>query len=550
MADADTTTLVVRMHDPGSRAMVAPLLAAHLGAESIVMLVRDHELGVLVPAPGFAPTLRGGGAWRSFLLRCDQCGRHDGEVDLPADALRRALAVAAETLVVVLIGGAPVPARVDALERLMPLLAAVLMGEYRVAAAAAEVSEAQGVAQQAATLARALDVARAESVRLNERLREEHRRKDDFLAMLAHELRNPLTPLVTSIELLQLGALDDRATARQLEVMTRQIGQLSRLVEDLLDVSRVSRGRSDLRREVVDLVQLARDALEAARPVLDARGHQVVFDARGSRIVVEADPVRIRQVFANLLHNAAKYTDAGGNVAMRVRQEGGEGVVEVEDDGLGIGPDMLPKVFDLFVQAPVSLQRAQGGLGIGLTLVRSLVELHGGHVTAESPGLGQGSRFTVRLPLARADAVALTVGPQAAPTADSRAERALRVLVVDDNQDAANTLTLMLEMLGHHVHVAYSGASVLHIAADLNPDLVLLDIGLPQLDGYEVARRLRRVVRRDAWFVAITGYGTEDDQRRAREAGFDEHKVKPIVLKDVQALVLHVQRRVALATTH
>ena len=547
--DGETGRLVVGLHDPAERAVVATELARRLGVDEFLLFVRDPELGVLIPAPGFAQTLRGGPSWRGLLRRCDEPGRHAAEVDLPRSSVRPALALAYASMTAILIGGSPVLERVAVLDLLMPLLAATFVAEHRVVAAAAEASEARGAAEQARALARALDDARAEGVRLNERLREEHRQKDDFLAMLGHELRNPLTPLVTSIELLQLGRLDAAAITRQLAVMSRQVGQLSRLVEDLLDVSRVSRGRIELRREPTELMLLVQDALEASRPLLEARQHDVRLHGEAADVVVDVDAVRIRQVLANLLHNAGKYTDLGGRIDVRVRVEGEEAIVEVEDNGFGIAPHMQPRVFDLFVQAPVSLERAQGGLGIGLTLVRSLVELHGGKVTVSSAGVGSGSRFTVRLPVANARAVPAPAVPRIAESPGGGA-RALRVLVVDDNQDAANALGIILELLGHRVQLAYSGATALQLAADLNPDLVLLDIGLPEMDGYEVARRLRRITRRGAVFVALTGYGTDDDRRRAREAGFDEHKVKPVSLDAVRALTERVERGVALTPLH
>jgi signal transduction histidine kinase/ActR/RegA family two-component response regulator len=545
--DGDTSALIVRLADPIGRAAMAGRVARSAGAHELVMLVRDPDVQVLLPAPGFPQTLCGGPRWRALLQRCaDETGRHAAIVDLPAGTQRDALALAQPSLTAVLIGGMPSPDRVAVFEALMPLLGAAFAAEQRVRVLTAEAVAARGAAEQAQMLAVALDAARAEGARLNERLREEHRRKDDFLAMLAHELRNPLTPLVTSIELLQLGSLDRAAVARQLDVMERQVTQLVRLVEDLLDVSRVSRGRIELRRVPVDLVELASEALDSSRPLLEARQQAVQLDVGVDCAIVDADAVRIRQVLANLLHNAAKYTDPGGRIELRVRRDETHAIVEVADNGLGIARDMLPRVFDLFVQAPVSLERAQGGLGIGLTLVRSIVELHGGSVSVSSPGLGQGSCFSVRLPLGAATP-ALAQEPPAVPLLQSRA---LRVLVVDDNQDAANALGLMLELLGHTVHRAYTGLAALQVAGELNPDLVLLDIGLPQIDGYELARRLRRITRRGAWFVAVTGYGTEEDKRRAREAGFDEHRVKPLAYEHLLAITRRLQDGVGVAPIH
>jgi signal transduction histidine kinase len=532
-----TVDLVVRLGLRTGRAEAAAALAERLGIEDFLLFVRDAALDVMIPAPGFPQTLRGGPIWREFLVRCRQPGRHAEIVDLPPGTSRPARALVTSGVGALLLGGTPHDDELRTIESLLPLVGAALDAEQQMIVAAAEALEARGAASSASTLASALEASRAEGARLNERLREEHLRKDEFLAMLAHELRNPLTPLVSSIELLQRGGLDPAAATRQFEVMARQVHQLARLVEDLLDVSRVSRGRIELRRNAIDVGTLVRDAMESSRPLLDARRHVIELSLPRDPVVVNVDPVRITQVVANLLNNAAKYTDPGGRIAVRVKRDGNQAAIDVEDNGLGISAEMLPRVFDLFVQAPVSLERAQGGLGIGLRLVRMLVELHGGHVTAESAGMNRGSRFTVFLP---APEGGLAPEARAVPStlAGRRDQvRPLRVLVVDDNRDAADTLALILEMTGNHVGIAYSGLKALQIAADLDPDLILLDIGLPELDGYEVARRLRRIARRHVWLVALTGYGSEEDKRRAREAGFDEHIVKPVGADTMQKIV-------------
>jgi CheY-like chemotaxis protein len=256
---------------------------------------------------------------------------------------------------------------------------------------------------------------------------------------------------------------------------------------------------------------------------------------------VRADGMRLFQVFANLIHNAAKYTDPGGRLAIDARREGGEAMVRITDNGIGISAEMLPRVFDLFAQASGSTDRAQGGLGVGLTLVRSLVELHGGSVAAESGGTGQGSSFVVRLPLA--PAVAPDERPAAIPAVAPAAARPLNVLVVDDNQDAADSMALTLRLMGHHAQTAYSGLAALQAAADLDADLILLDIGLPELDGHEVGRRLRRIAPRNAWFVALTGYGSDEDRRRSREAGFDEHVLKPLMPDALKSILSRAAAR-------
>jgi CheY-like chemotaxis protein len=354
--------------------------------------------------------------------------------------------------------------------------------------------------------------------------------------MLAHELRNPLTPLVTSIELIRRSG--GRATDKHLDIMSRQTRQLSRLVEDLLDVSRVSRGRIELRRHRLRLFEVVTDALEASRPFLESRQHRVEVSTTDATVEVDADNVRLTQVFANLLHNAGKYTDPGGTIRLDCGRSGEEAFVKVQDSGLGLEPAMRESVFDLFVQAPMSLARAQGGLGIGLTLVRALVELHGGRVEVASAGLGHGSTFTVRLPLATGVAA---VSADLPPDALHAPDRPVRVLVVDDNEDAANSMAEILRLMGHHAEVAFSGLKAMHIADDVEPDLVMLDIGLPEIDGYEVARRLRRSNRRRVRLVAVTGYGAESDKVRTREAGFDEHVVKPVMPETLAGIIERVR---------
>lgn len=545
-ATPGTAELLARLADPDRRVEAAAALARRLGAEELLLFVCDPVLEVLVPAPGLPQTIRGGRAWRSFLASCHEAGRQAGEVDLPPDAGRPALGLATGQVAAIFVGGAPGGEELDEVESLLPLLAASLRGELELALAHAEVASAREAANRAQALAAALEGARAEASRLNVQLHDEHRRKDDFLAMLAHELRNPLAPLVSSIELLRRRGGDARVLGDQLDVMTRQVGQLSRLVEDLLDVARVSHGQVDMRLEELRLRDALADAVEASRPVIDGRRHRVGVTLPEEPLWVRADRVRLTQVFANLLHNAAKYTDHGGRIDIEVKEEAGQAAVRVRDSGVGIDAETLPHIFGLFAQAPRARDRAQGGLGIGLTLVRSIVELHGGDVRAESAGIGQGSTFTVRLPLiaavsrsapaASAPATRGT-GRTAGAEEEAEVEHVLRVLVVDDNEDAADSLAEVLRMLGHDAEVSYSGMSALQMAGDLEADLVLLDIGLPDLEGYEVARRLRRMVPPDTRLVALTGYGSEEDKRLSRQAGFDEHVTKPLMVETLREVL-------------
>jgi PAS domain S-box-containing protein len=357
-----------------------------------------------------------------------------------------------------------------------------------------------------------------------ERLQEADRHKDEFLAMLAHELRNPLAPVRTALAIMKQPGAPAGDVGRVRDVMERQVQHMAQLIDDLLDVSRISRGRIELRKQVVDVAAVAGRAVEAVRPLLDERGHRLRVALPPGPLWLEADPVRLEQILTNLLSNSAKYTDPGGHIELAAERAGGEVVLRVKDTGIGIAPEMLPRVFDLFVQAERRLDRSRGGVGIGLTLVKRLAELHGGSVSAFSAGPGRGSEFTVRLPGAAGGPA-----PSAAPEAAGAAAPGRRVLVVDDNVDAADTLALLLRLAGHEVRVAYDGPSALGLAAEFRPQVVLLDLGMPVMDGYEVARRLRRqpglggVV-----LVALTGWGQEEERRLSRAAGIDHHLVKPI----------------------
>jgi signal transduction histidine kinase len=536
---SESVDLLVRLAAGTNRMDAARALARRLQVEDLIVLVRDQEVDALIPAPGFPPTLPGGSAWRSFVRACSIPGRHRAQADLPAGPLRPAVAVAAEDIAVIMLGGKPPEEELASLERFMPLLAFAFGAEQRAGIATAASSEAKHAARRIQALADGLEAARAEASKLNAELREEHRRKDDFLAMLAHELRNPLTPLVTSLEMIRLGNQDADAVRRHAGVMARQVRQLTHLVGDLLDVSRVSRGLIELRPEPLSLSDVIREAAEATRPLCDARGHGLEIGLPERAVYVNGDRVRLTQVFSNLLHNAAKYTEPGGRIVLSVERRDADAVVTISDNGIGIAPEVLPHIFELFMQAPVSIARAQGGLGIGLTLVYRLVALHGGRVQVESRGIGWGSTFTVCLPVCETPARSAERDAPA-KARPSPGNGAVRVLIVDDNEDAANVLAEIVSILGHHSQVAYSGLRALQMAADAEPDVVFLDIGLPGIDGYEVARRMRRTLPRHTRIVALTGYGGDDYSRRVREAGFDEHLVKPATMEAIEAVTSRV----------
>ncbi len=365
-----------------------------------------------------------------------------------------------------------------------------------------------------------------------ESLNEADRRKDEFLATLAHELRNPLAPVRNAVALLHAKgpAIPELQWAR--DVIDRQTRAMARLIDDLMDLSRINQGKIELRRERVELATIVQRAVETSRPLIDEMGHELVVTLPSRPVIMDADLTRLAQVFLNLLNNAAKFTERGGRIELRAKQQGSDVVVSVTDTGIGIPADKLPILFEVFSQVEGALSRSQGGLGIGLHLVKRLVEMHGGRVEARSAGPGQGSEFVARLPLIverHLPGPARDAGDQTVPTAD------LRILVVDDNQDAAESLAMLLKMMGNTVHMAHDGEAAMAAAEEFRPDVVLCDIGLPKLNGYEVCRQIRQ----QAWaaktiLVAVTGWGQDRDKRQAQEAGFDHHMVKPV---DLQALM-------------
>ena len=394
--------------------------------------------------------------------------------------------------------------------------------------------------------------AHIERVRASEALHEADRRKSEFLATLAHELRNPLAPIRNGLEIMRMGA-DKPGSALRLggvrAMMERQVGHMVHLINDLLDIARVSSGKLVLQMQPVDLRDVIVTAIETSKPLIDAAGHGLTVDLPLLPVPVDVDPVRISQVVSNLLSNAAKYTPHGGRIVLTARIEGDEAVVTVRDNGVGIAADMLAAVFEMFTQVARSIERANGGLGIGLSLVRRLVELHGGAVSAQSAGVGLGSSFAVRLPLMTA---ALVASPEPAPAGAQHGGQgvALQVLVADDNVDAAATLAALLEIAGHTVRVVHDGAAAVEEAARFQPDLVFLDIGMPFMDGYEAARRLRQLPALDGvMLVALTGWGTEEDRARSRAAGFDRHLLKPALPDDVEAVLAAATSATSAAAT-
>jgi signal transduction histidine kinase len=407
----------------------------------------------------------------------------------------------------------------------------------------AEVAERRRAEQRLSDLNGTLEQRVAERTRelqaSEARLLEEHRRKDEFLATLAHELRNPLAPVRNAVELLKRGELEASRQQWASTLIERQVRTLGRLIDDLMDVSRINQGRIELRREVLDLNEVLADAVESSRPVIEQAGHELVALMPGHDLLVHADRTRLAQAFMNLLNNAAKYTDPGGRIELAVMVERDKVTVQVRDNGIGIPPERLDDVFEMFSQVESALSRSRGGLGIGLSLTQRLVQMHGGTVRAYSEGVGYGSRFQVQLPLAvRTESAP---DPTAAPAPAEPA--GLRVLVVDDNVDAAETLAALLETMGHRTQQAHDGEAALQAVAAFDPDLVLLDIGMPKLNGYEVCRRLRAAGDRRV-IAAVTGWGQPEDLRNTAEAGFDHHLVKPLDVDQLSKVIGAVVPRV------
>lgn len=371
-----------------------------------------------------------------------------------------------------------------------------------------------------------------------DRLEEADRRKDEFIATLAHELRNPLAPICNGLQILNL-APNVAEAANIRAMMDRQLTHLVRLIDDLLDVSRVSQGKIDLRKEPVTAQTAVQTAIETARPLIEERKHSLTLTQPEDSLWIEADPTRLAQIVSNLLNNAAKYTPEGGAIELAVRQDGQDVIIAVTDTGLGIHEQMLPRVFEMFTQVHQKGDVVNGGLGIGLSLVKRLLEMHDGSISAESGGAGQGSRFTVRLPL-----TAKRPAQEQEPVdkKDAESQSALQVLVVDDNIPSAQTIGWMLELIGHTPTLAHDGPEAIKVARSLNPDVILLDIGLPGMTGYEVCRTLRQEPEfADTLFVAQTGWGQDKDKNEAFAAGFDHHLVKPVNMQQFSELLKDVE---------
>ena len=365
------------------------------------------------------------------------------------------------------------------------------------------------------------------------------RRKNEFLAILAHELRNPLAPISNSVSILAAGKLSPEVRERAVVLMDRQVKQMVRLVDDLMDVSRITRGKVELKTERARLADIVASAVETSQPLIEQFSHTLGVDLPEQPIWLDADVTRLTQIFSNLLNNAAKYSEAKGSITVSARTEGDRVKVDISDRGIGIRPEMIGRIFDMFAQVDGSLERAHGGLGVGLTLVKTLVEMHGGMISVHSDGPGKGSTFTVDLPLAPAE--------QQTPAAsengtESAASSGLRIMIVEDNEALAQTTGWLVEMLGHDYRLAHSGREALDTVTDYRPQVMMLDIGLPGMNGYDLCRELRQLSHlKDTVFIAQTGWGQDEHRQRAREAGFDHHMVKPIALESLEGVLAAIK---------
>lgn len=540
----DVIACLTALSDPGQRPGAERALARALGADDMVLLVVDPEIGALLPVPdGRHSTLPGGPQWRSLLDRSKATGLHREFVPWQGMATR-VVACSVRGMSALFIGGDVSDADATVLLGVLPLLGATLSAQHQAAIARGELAAAKYELTQSSALMRALDHTRREMDEAlrkldtqartleatSRRAQEAARAKDEFVAMLGHELRNPLAPIFTVLQLLRQRG----EWSAEHDIMYRQAEHMLRLVDDLLDVARIASGKLTLQLEPAALDTVATRAVESVAPLIEQRGHPLHLDVP-ARLSVLGDTRRLVQVLTNLLVNASKYSDPGTPIALVARRSDDGVEIEVLDRGIGIDPKKLGTIFDLFEQQKRGIDRAEGGLGLGLAIVRNVVHLHGGSVRAESRKDGPGSRFVVWLPLVEAEPshdspMPLTAVPRAAHG---------RILLVDDNVDAATTLAMVLESAGYDVRIAHDGPTAADIARQFDPAAAILDIGLPGMDGYELAGVLRRSSE-SIHLIALTGYGQPTDRRKAMRAGFAAHFVKPV---DLEALCLELNGR-------
>ena len=531
-------------------------LATYACAESAFIFGKDHEIDAFLPALGMPQTIRAGIRWKAFLSQCAQFGNYVGMVPGQDGSERDAIGLAdtAQHAVVVFLGckGLDHSIRLEVLA-LLPLLGAKLVTERSALAAEGRATAARHASKVATELTTVLDVNRRELQAawqsaeaeiqarrvVEEKLRDADRRKDEFLAMLGHELRNPLAPISAAAQLLRTAHLDEERIRTTSDVIIRQVDHMTGLVNDLLDVARVTRGLVTIEKTPTETSTIVGDALEQAAPLIHTKQHHLTMELAPGSAIVDVDRKRLVQVVANVLNNAAKYTPAGGRICVKTEVDAQSVLIEITDNGVGMTAELSARVFDLFTQAHATPDRNSGGLGLGLALVKSLVELHGGSVAASSDGLGQGSKFAIRLPRAPE-----TVESDPSPRPESNhflTKATLKILVVDDNVDAAETIGMLLEATGHEVCVEYGAKAALKRTVEETPDVCLLDIGLPEIDGNELARLIRKLPgMASVVLIALTGYGQDDDRANTSAAGFDHHFVKPVDTAELVSVLARV----------
>lgn len=531
-----------RLQVPETRQAAAIELAAHFNTDQVLVFGKDEEIGVFLPAVGLQQTFRQGYRWQHFLNHSLQAGtaqcmlpapQQDG--DIPALGIADSLGLS----IMVFLGPAPNLHDQACASAMLPLLGAKLAIERDAFAAHGHATAARNANKTASDLNAALEASRQELQmayqraenelvfrrQAEQKLLEADRRKDEFLAMLAHELRNPLAPISTAAQILKLAPQDALRVQQTSKVIERQVRHMTSLLNDLLDVSRVTRGLVTIDKTPLDMQGIVSDAVEQVRPLIEMRGHRLSLSIGNEPATILGDRTRLVQILANLLNNAAKYTPEGGEIALRLATSPTRITLTVTDTGIGIEPELLPRVFELFTQGTRSSDRTQGGLGVGLALVSSLVRLHDGTVTAASRGTGMGSEFVVQLPRFRQPPLppSLTEAP-----ACGAPGKKPRVLIIDDNIDAAQTLATYLQAIGHAVDVLHNAGAALETVNAEPPAAMLIDIGLPDMDGYQLAGRLRgQAQTADVVLIALTGYGQPEDIERSRAAGFDYHLTKP-----------------------
>lgn len=542
MIPLELADIFIYLQLPETRQDGLKALAAYARAKDAYLFVKDAELSIYLPAQGLPQTMRHAAWWHVFFEQCEAGTCVSGLMPSPTNGEQIHCSVIVEKLglsILVLLGVELEPSIATQLQAMLPLIGAKLALERVAASAAGHAAAAREAGSQARSLNAALDANRRElqkafgllekelAVRreAEKKLRETDRKKDEFLAMLAHELRNPLAPINMAAQLIKLPSSAPRQIEQASQIITRQVAHMTSLLDDLLDVSRVTRGKIVLEKKPVDVKGVITDAIEQSKSIVQQKQHQLDVHLTGETIHVDGDKTRLVQIIANILINAAKYTPSQGSLDLQVDATDEEVLIRISDNGIGIDAELLPHIFELFTQAPRSSDRSQGGLGIGLALVKSLVEFHGGSINAHSQGLNLGSEFTVRFPRYKHPLDISAFNVKNHPLVS---EQALSILVVDDNVDAASMLAAFMESLGHGVLTGHSAKEAMELAAPQGFDILFLDIGLPDMDGYELAQKIREIKScEDAVLVALTGYGQPQDQELAREAGFDVHLTKP-----------------------